>query len=211
MGRRFSWLGAASALASIVLIFVGFGIHGSFKAQEAKAEVAQYYASHADSARVWTGNYVEFLGYLMFAIFVAWLWSIMRNEDHEDAWARAAVLVGGTIYLALAATSFAAFDAALRRGGEIGPDAAAALSELGLFTYYLSWPAAAVAMMGAAVGVGRSRILPRWLAWAAAAVAVILVAAAPLRLVAIDSLLQLWGIAAGVAWARRARRVSPRV
>ena len=211
MGRRFSWLGAASALASIVLIFVGFGIHGSFKAQEAKAEVAQYYASHTDSARVWTGNYVEFLGYLMFAIFVAWLWSIMRNEDREDAWARAAVLVGGTIYLALAATSFAAFDAALRRGGEIGPDAAAALSELGLFTYYLSWPAAAVAMMGAAVGVGRSRILPRWLAWAAAAVAVILVAAAPLRLVAIDSLLQLWGIAAGVAWARRARRVSPRV
>ena len=203
------WLGVTSAAGSLALIFIGFGIHGSFEAQESTAKVANYYATHAHKAHVWAGGYVEFLGYLLFAVFIAWLWSVLRSGEAAPSWPSALLLVTGSAYIALTAATFAPLGAALRRGASISTSGTVALAELSLWLYYLSWAVSALMLVAAATSIARTRILPVWLAWAAAALALVLLFAVPLRLAGIDVLLQVWGIATGIAWARTRRSASP--
>jgi archaellum biogenesis protein FlaJ (TadC family) len=199
------WLGVTSAAGSLALILIGFAIHGSFEAQESTAKVANYYATHAHKTNVWAGGYVEFLGYLLFAVFIAWLWSVLRSGEAVPSWPSALMLMTGSAYIALTAATFAPLGAALRRGASISASATVALAELSLWLYYLSWAVAALMLVAAATSIARTRSLPFWLAWTAAALALVLLVAVPLRLAGIDVLLQVWGIATGIAWARTRR------
>jgi Domain of unknown function (DUF4386) len=197
-------IGAASGILSPVLVVVGFAVHGPFPAEgDSARKIAHYYSVHAGSARIWAGGYVEFLGYLVFLPFAAWLWSTLRDAEGEGGWLAATWLSGAVVFLAMGLSSFAAFAAALHHGRELDAQELTTLTAAGSWAYFLSWPAAAVALGGAAAVALRTSVLPRWLAWLGALFSLVLLVAVPLRLAGVDALFLAWGAAVGAVQLRR--------
>ena len=198
------WIGAASGILSPIAVVVGFAIHGPFPAEgDSVHKIAHYYSAHAGSARIWAGGYVEFLGYLLFLPFAAWLWARLRRAEGEGGWLAATWFGGALVFLAMAIAAGTPFAAALHRGRELDPHSVTALTAAGDWLYFLSWTPGAVSLAAAAAVALQTNVLPRWLGWAGALVALALLVAVPFRLAGIDILILLWGAAAAVVLLRR--------
>jgi hypothetical protein len=83
---------------SIVITTVGFVLHGTLPMAETGTDVAQW-AAHTNDSTFSIGIYVELLGYLLFLIFGAWLWSIVHRRTNGLDWLAMAGLVAAALFI----------------------------------------------------------------------------------------------------------------
>lgn len=109
MSERFlSRLGAAFGIASFIVTFIGFGVHGGLPSDLTAAAI-QSYAKRVSAGQGGAGNYMELLGYLFFLGFAAYMYSVARaTSPARVQWLNVFGLVAATIYVAVSALAIAA-------------------------------------------------------------------------------------------------------
>lgn len=170
----------ALGLAHVLVVLAGFAITGPSKDTVLGAPMADTvrFYTEAPSSRLFTGGYVEMLGYLLFLPFLVCLYRYLRGGEPRTGIAAATGLLGGLAYLAaVLAGGFAAGGAAVYAGhsGASG-DAVYALSLLRSFGYFVALAAWAVFFAGVGLSGLSGRTLPRWLTGTALVLAIALIA-----------------------------------
>lgn len=178
-GRDRLWTrgGAAIGLLSIVITTVGFVMHATLPMAETGTDVATW-AAQTNESTFSMGINIELLGYLLFLIFAAWLWSIVRRRANGLDWLSMAGLLAGAlfigassvddgIWLALLSSAHAGTDAqALALVREVGEQVFnVSFIFIGLFAILIgsvSWAAGSLAWWvgGAAVALGVATLVP---------------------------------------------------
>src|SRR2546423_14986238 len=72
-----SRIGAATGVASVVVTFIGFGVHGALPT-DTTAAADQTYVNGVSESQAGIGNYLQLLGYLLFLAFAAYLYAVGR-------------------------------------------------------------------------------------------------------------------------------------
>src|SRR5438309_9602203 len=72
-----SRIGAATGVVSVVVTFVGFGVHGALPTDTTAAAVETYVKS-VSASQAGIGNYLELLGYLLVLAFAAYIYAVGR-------------------------------------------------------------------------------------------------------------------------------------
>ena len=187
MARRSEPLGsrAAGALTGalhVVLVFVGSALiartigAGRHSLDVPSGDVAAYLAD-ADHTRVWIGEYVGALGFLLFLPFSAYVVESLRSrEANALAWWPGTARAAATLYVGLSLAGLAALVPALNREGE----AAAGFLDLRTTLIGLAFMALAVWLVTVGLQALRGRWLPAWLGWAAVVIGVLELLATPL-------------------------------
>jgi hypothetical protein len=102
-----SRIGAASGVVSVVVTFIGFGVHGALPT-DTTADAVQTYVKSVSASQAGIGNYLELLGYLLFLAFAAYLYAVGRavgtNSSH---WVNVLGLAAATTYIAVSAFAIA--------------------------------------------------------------------------------------------------------
>ncbi len=166
---RTSRAAASTGLLYVVLVFLGSAAIGGTSGAgrhslDVDAAGVAAYVRDAEPTRVWVGEYVAVLGYALFVVFAAYLWSVVRGRP-EPGWRDGAVLVPAGIYVALVLVATACLAPVLNRAGD--PTDAARLLDLRTVLLATAFLFFALWLVGVGVGSLRSRALPAWLAWAA--------------------------------------------
>lgn len=99
-GRDRLWTrgGAAIGVMSIVITTVGFVLHGTLPLAETGPDIATWGAQTSESTFS-LGIHIELLGYLLFLIFGAWLWSVVHRQANGLEWLSMAGLVAGALFI----------------------------------------------------------------------------------------------------------------
>lgn len=92
-------IAAALGLLSIILTFVGLSVHGYPPMVASSAEIAQW-ATTTNQQQFAIGIYVEALGYMLFLLFAAWLWSVAREAEGGSGWLSTAGFGTAVLYVA---------------------------------------------------------------------------------------------------------------
>ncbi len=72
-----SRIGAATGVVSVVVTFIGFGVHGALPT-DTTADAVETYVKGVSASQAGIGNYLELLGYLLFLAFAAYLYAVGR-------------------------------------------------------------------------------------------------------------------------------------
>src|SRR5712691_5407355 len=95
-----SRLGAATGVASVVVTFIGFGVHGSLPT-DITADAVETYVKGVSAGQAGIGNYLELLGYLLFLAFATYLYVVGRaNGANSLHWMNVLGLAAATTYIA---------------------------------------------------------------------------------------------------------------
>lgn len=161
-----------SGAAAVLVIFIAFGVVGETPDADAPInEVVSYYTKHDSDAQF--GGALLALGSLLFLIFSSTIAGALRKAQGESG-GGAALAYGGGILFAAGLAIFAGLTFAL---GDVGTDIdPAAVQSLHVLNEDLFYPAAVgvvAFLLGAAIGILKTGILPKWLAWLAILGAVI--------------------------------------
>jgi hypothetical protein len=106
--RTLSRVGAASGVLSVVVTFVGFGVHGGLPSGETAAAVVSY-VNHVSVGQTAVGNYLELLGYLLFLAFAAYLYAVARVMSRDSLhWLNVLAVASAITYVAVSALGIAA-------------------------------------------------------------------------------------------------------
>jgi len=102
--RSLSRIGASSGIFSVVMTFVGFGVHGGLPSA-ATADAVRSYVDGVSSSQTGIGNYIELLGYVLFLVFAAFLYAVAcaANPDRRNWLALVLAAAGAYVVLVLAA------------------------------------------------------------------------------------------------------------
>jgi hypothetical protein len=162
-----SWLwtraGAAAGLVSLVMTTIGFVLHGNLPTLESGTDLATWVA-HTNDATFRTGIYLELLGYLVFLIFGAWLWSVVYRRTNGLDWLSTAGLVAFGLFIGASSIDDGIWLGLLqsaRHGTEAG--VLTLVRDLGEHVFNVSFLFLGlfVVLVGAVSAWGRS--LPRWM------------------------------------------------
>lgn len=150
-------LASIGALAFAVLFLLHHLLQGTGPASSSAAQVAAYNVAHRGAL---LGSEVALgLGLLAFLAFLAPLASVVRQAGHEPL--AAAVLVAGTVFLALGFMSIAAETALVGVAADNEPGAVEALNQLQGRTPVV-WAVTSLATV-ISLAILRTGILRRWL------------------------------------------------
>jgi len=158
-----SRLGALAGVLSVVVTFVGFGVHGGLPSDTTPGAIRAYVGA-VSPGQAGLGNFLELLGYVLFLVFAAFLYALARatTADRLD-WLPVLGFVAATAYVAVSATligtQLAIVDWA-KAGGD--PGSVAGMYALDSAAFPLSFELAALflAATGAALlRAGRWRLL----------------------------------------------------
>ena len=210
-----TWVGAASGLASVVLLLAGFALlapAGAVHTNPAE-EIVGFYTGGGQAAK-YAGGLVGSVALLLFLPFVAMLTARLQGTGVAGDVLGPTARMAATGYVVLSlAPGQAAGAAALWLGAHDG-DASAivALNALRAFSYYLSLLALAGVLVAIGIGALTTGRLARWMSWSAVAVGGVLavgVAVAQTGLADIASLLALaWIVAVSIGLLRRPDRAN---
>jgi hypothetical protein len=176
--RSLARVGGVIGVLSVIVTFVGSSAHGGLPDTATEASVRSYIAS-ANAVQTGIGNFLELLGYLLFLVFAAFLYSTLREADAERrSWPALAALTGAIAYVAFAGIGIAS-QQAMVEWGKAGADAK---TTLGLYifdsdSFVLSFEFGALFLAGIGVALLGARGPLRLLAFSALAVAIVLFAA----------------------------------
>jgi len=93
-----SRFGAASGAVSVIVTFVGFGVHGGLPSDTTTAAI-QSYVQGVNPRQTGAGNYLELLGYLFFLVFATYLYSVARAVGSERLhWLNVLAVTAATTY-----------------------------------------------------------------------------------------------------------------
>lgn len=172
---RFSRLPALTGLAYVLLVFLGSAVIGGTSGpgrhslDAAESDVSEYIRD-SDVTRVWVGEYVAVVGYALFVLFAAYVWSAVRRGGESD-WRDSAVVGPALIYVALAMIGTACLAPVLNRTSD-ARDAARFLDLRSVlfavaFLFFAMW------LIGVGARSLRTRALPAWLGWSALMIGVL--------------------------------------
>lgn len=172
---RFSRLPALSGLAYALLVFLGSGVIGGTSGagrhslDAADSNVSEYLRD-ADVTRVWVGEYLAVVGYALFVVFAAYVWSVVRGSAERD-WRDGGVVGPALIYVALAMIGTACLAPVLNRTGAAGD--AAQFLDLRSVVFAMGFLFFAMWLVGVGARSLQTRTLPIWLGWSALAIGVL--------------------------------------
>lgn len=182
--RRGGWrlAGALSGLLYVAFVFLGGAViartagPGRHSLGATADEIAAYLAD-ADPGRVWVGEYLGLLGFVLFLPFAAYAWSALAGARDRGP-LRGVAFAAAAIYVALTAAGIAALAPALNRSAD--PASAAPFLDLRTTLLGLGFVFLAVWLVAAGAHALRTGGLPGWLAWSAVAIGALQIAATPL-------------------------------
>lgn len=179
--RRARWdeVATASGVVFAVLGFVAFLLTGRPEAGASGEEVVTFFAEHETEIK-WQA-FLFGLAALAFLWFAGRLAGLLRAAGGDAADRIPAITVAGaSASTALFLAGVGSFAALAQTSGEQG--ATRALFDLGDMVFGLSSFTAAVFVEGAAVGILRTRLLPRWVGLLGTVLVSVLLANAAVRL-----------------------------
>ena len=102
-----SRIGAATGVASVVVTFIGFGVHGALPT-DTTADAVETYVKGVSASQAGIGNYLELLGYLLFLAFAAYLYAVCRAGGTNSLhWLNVLGLAAAITYIAVSAFAIA--------------------------------------------------------------------------------------------------------
>jgi hypothetical protein len=102
-----SRIGAATGVASVVVTFIGFGVHGALPTNTT-ADAVETYVKGVSAGQAGIGNYIELLGYLLFLAFAAYLYAVGRAGGANSLhWLNVLGLSAAITYIAVSAFAIA--------------------------------------------------------------------------------------------------------
>src|SRR5439155_17559125 len=102
-----SRVGAATGVVSVVVTFVGFGVHGALPT-DTTAEAVEIYVKGVSASQAGIGNSLELLGYLLFLAFAAYLYAVGRAVGTNSLhWVNVLGLAAAITYIAVSAFAIA--------------------------------------------------------------------------------------------------------
>ena len=120
--RVLSRIGAASGVASVVVTFVGFGVHGGLPSATTAGAIKSY-VSGLSAGQTGLGNYLELLGYLLFLAFATYLYAVARAVGADRLhWLNVLGFAAAITYVAVSALAIAA-QQVIVESGKAGVDA----------------------------------------------------------------------------------------
>lgn len=189
------WLVPAAGILMVVLIVLAFVVGGETPdVDDSLNEITSFYRDN-DSDQVWAAALLAW-GTAVFLVFATGLWRLVRDAEIGRHGASSLMLVGSAVWAAgttiFSGISFTLGDSA----DDLGPAAIQALNALNSDMFFTVAVGTFAFLMGAAVSVLNTGVLPRWLGWAAVVIAV--VAITPGGFFALLAML-LWIVIASVA------------
>ncbi len=151
-------LGALSGAAFVVLVFIGNALSTDLGSGDL--------GKAAGSTTVAVGYTMELAGFVMFLVFVAYLYAMLRRGEGSGGWLAVVVLTGGITEVAIKLGSGAVIGAEFLGRDTLTPEVARALDDIGGAAFVLSWLAFGVLVAGAGASVLRSRVVGRGFGWA---------------------------------------------
>lgn len=215
--RVLSRIGAAAGVASFVVTFVGFGVHGGLPSDITAAAI-QSYTQGVSAGQTGLGNYLELLGYLLFLAFATYLYAVARAVSPDRLhWLNVLGFAAATTYVAVSAAAIGGQQVIVelvKAGGD-------AKTSLGFYildneTFTMSFEIAALfaVALGSVLLTGGSAL--RVIGWAAIAAAAVLFISGMIGTISIKSpinqvgllLFELWVVAASIYFLVRPPRLS---
>lgn len=201
---------ALGGLVYVVLAILGNDvISGAANAPDWTAppsEIARWLREHPPTTAWYVGGFVEMLGLFAFIVFVAALWTVLREAEGNDSPLPAIALGAGLISAAIKIGSAPPLLEAMTRSKHIDPQLGAALVDMNGFAFTLTFAVDGLLLLAVGVVALRTNVLPRWLAWTAVVLFPLLLlttAAAPHVPPFAFLLSLLWFAVTGIVLARR--------
>lgn len=102
-----SRIGAAAGATSVVVTFIGFGVHRGLPADTTAGAVGTY-VNGVSASQAGIGNYLELLGYLVFLAFAVYLYAVARAGAADSLhWLNVLGLAAAITYIAVSASAIA--------------------------------------------------------------------------------------------------------
>jgi hypothetical protein len=182
-----SRVGALAGILSVIVTFVGFGVHGGLPSDTTSAAVGSYVGS-VSQGQAGLGNFLELLGYVLFLVFAAFLYAVARtlSPDRMD-WLAVLALAAAGAYVAVSAVEIGAQLTVVewaKAGAD--PESVLGIYVLDSATFPLSFELGAAFLGGVAAALLVAGRL-RWLGWLTALAGALLLVAGLLGSVAPSS------------------------
>lgn len=177
--RAWYRLGAASGVLHVVVVLIGFAIHGATPSVGASTSDVTTFVTNAHPTQVWVGNYIEATGYTLFLVFAACLYGTVRHEDPSWSWLPITALAAAVAYVAVSIGPGIALQEATVQWGKRGltPEVVGGISDLADDVFFLSFIVAALFLAAISAAMLRARALPAWLGWSGTVIALLMLAA----------------------------------
>ncbi len=190
-------IGPFTGIASWLIIFTGFFIHGYPNIGASPQEILDW-ASHTDPNRFAIGIYVEDVGTAVFLFFLAWVCQTLWRAG-GTAWLLGLALASGVAWAAVGLGVNGVWSAVLdsgRRG--LDPQTLAGIRDIAQEIYNSTNLVIGTAMVALGLGTLAAVGVPRWLGWAAIAIGV--GAALPYVGALFAYLLVIWSVAVAIRY-----------
>ena len=149
--RRWNQFGAAAGAAYVILSLIGNSIVSGV-------------TFDADPTTFRIGAGLEWMGFALFTVFIAYLYTTLSR--HDDSWLPAVVLIGGISTIALKlSTSAAWLVTATVRVGELSSEMDQTLDDIGGVGFKMTFFTFGLLLIAAAISLLRSRLTARWIGW----------------------------------------------
>jgi hypothetical protein len=169
-------LAAATGAIYVALLMIGSGLAtGNGDPQDGPTILA--HLRHGRTATETVGVTMEILGFAVFLVFLGYLYRVLRRAEGAEGWAAAVALGAGLVTTAVKLSSATAMLASEAHPGQLTPDLARTLNDIGSGGFVISGYLYGVFVLAAAGSALASRALPRWLTISGLVAGVLTVAA----------------------------------
>ena len=174
-------LGAASGSLYVLLSFLKNGGANSPNFHATQQEIIVWAKSVQLTPTFWLGPYMGLLGLLFFLVFIAYLWSVLRQAEGESGWISAVAFGSGIVTIMMKLAAFPVAAAAVARAADgFSPQVLGVLWDMDNIAIFITLVTQAFLLASAAIVIIRVKALPTWLGWSAAVFALVLLGALPL-------------------------------
>jgi hypothetical protein len=159
-----------SGLVFVVLVVVGSALLFDGPSDSSPAKMTSWYQSSSNRTHVNIGWILTGLGLFTLIWFVAALRERVRESEHGDTFLSTVVLVGGTVYVAVAMAGIAVADGIKTMSDDtykhqVYSGVIHAASDASYLLVVTGGAAMAALIFATSIAVRRYAILPRWVSW----------------------------------------------
>jgi len=172
-------VGPATGLLFVVVLHVGFFIHGSPDIRPTDAKLSSWLAN-VDVNRFGLGVYIETLGTLLLIPFAAWLNRHLRRDGTVSSWPAVAMLACATGWVILTLPINELYVGMLeqaRKGLDI--HVAQTVVSISQASYDMTAIVLGLSLVGAGMSILPGGVMSRWTGWAAIVIGLLEVLSAP--------------------------------
>jgi hypothetical protein len=171
--RAWYRLGAASGIATVAIHLIGFAIHGYPKMGASGSEL-QSWARAASVTQFAIGRYVEAFGILLFVVFAAWVYTLLRRSDRAR-WLALASFGSALVWTAVLTPINEIWFGVLKAGkAGVDPQLLVVIRDLGQDIFNISYLALGFFLLTTGTAAIVSKAIPPLLGWSAAVLGVAL-------------------------------------